>query len=163
MLCLGCVLADPPEHGKAEQTPPMLYANQAVPPVYEVLNVSPGDRISFNVPLRSEDVGEALQADLYLNYSITNPDRLEATQTKSVFISPGTFEDRQRDVNMQWDVRVGTKPGCHQLTIAVTHIGNAQIGKLDDIATVTWWVNVSDNETSPNQMKDCPTNKGSTN
>jgi hypothetical protein len=161
MLCMGCVLAEPPEHGKAEQTPPVLFANQAVPTVYEVLSVTPGDRIPLNVPLRSEDVGEGLQADLVLDYSIT-VEPFQALQ-KTIFISPGTFEDRQRAVDMHWDVLFGTKAGCHQLTLAVTHISNAETRRLDDIATVTWWVNMSDTEDGSNKMKDCPKNLGGTN
>jgi hypothetical protein len=157
MLCVGCVLADPPEHAEAEQTPPILFANQAVPSVYEVLNVSQNDRITVNVPLRSEDVGEGLLAELYVDYSITGSQVLQ----KAIVVGPGTFEDRQRAVGTYWDVP--SINGCHQLTLAVTHNSNLETRRLDDIATVTWWVNVSDTEDGSTKMKDCQKNLGATN
>jgi hypothetical protein len=163
MTCAGCVLSDPPEHGRANQTPPILFPSSAIPPVFEVLEVSPGDDEEFNVAIRSEDVGENLQAELWLDYSIVNP-AYPPQLEKAVPVTAGTFDDTQRAIDFQWDVKSSISKGCHQLTLVVTHNSNLDVRNPNDIATVTWWVNVGDSDAEPfNVLKDCPKNSGTTN
>ena len=163
MACAGCVLSDPPEHGKANQTPPILFPSSAIPAVFQVLNVSPGQEEEFNIALRSEDAGENLQAELWLDYSIVNPAFPPQLQ-KAIPVTAGTFEDTQRAIDFQWDVPAVIAKGCHQLTLVVTHNSNLEVRNPNDIATVTWFVNVSDSDAAPfNALRDCPKNSGITN
>jgi hypothetical protein len=152
MACAGCVLADPPEHGRATQTPPILFAAQADPPVFQVLEVEPNDSVLFNVPIRSEDVGEPLLAELVLDYSIVDPPRLQ----KAVPVTAGTFEDTKRTIDVAWDVPSDTAAGCRLLTLWVTHNSNLDVRSLDDVATVTWAVSVGDSSGDPNTLASCP-------
>jgi hypothetical protein len=163
MACAGCVLSDPPEHGRATQTPPILYPGSAIPAVLEVLSVKHGDREEFNIAIRSEDVGEDLLAELWIDYSIVNPAYPPLLQ-KAVPVAAGKFEDDTRAIDFDWDVPTSVSQGCHHLTLVVTHNSNLEVRNPSDIATVTWWVNVNDSTAEPfNALRDCPKNTGATN
>lgn len=155
MTCVGCVLADPPEHGQATQTPPILVANQAQPSPYQVLSASEQGVVDLNVPIRSEDDGDDLLALLVLDYSIKTPLDIQNVGT----VAAGTLEDLDRSVTIPWNVPVG-EDGCHTLTLEVTHQSNQVARDPADIATVTWFVDINGTGAS---LADCPKILGGTN
>jgi hypothetical protein len=163
MACGSCVLSDPPVHGQATQTPPILYANQADPSPYVVIETGAGAEIRVNVPIRSEDDGEPLQAELILNHSIAGGDPYVNRLLGSVPVTAGSLVDDSRSVDIAKDLPPGLTQGCHQLTLLVTHASNLVPREKSDIATVTWWLNVDDDPLTANQLAECPKNTGSTN
>jgi hypothetical protein len=151
-MASGCVLSDPPEYGTVKQTPPIFDLLGAEPSVFKTI-ISPTDGIvSINVPFRSEDGGDTLYAALILDY----PDG----ELKSVLpkIPGGTFEDKDRQVVM--DARMPLTPGCHQLSLILTHGNNltAQGDPIDDkdTAVATWFVSVGDGEAGAIPLSECP-------
>src|SRR4029434_5135890 len=68
MSVQGCIVADPPVFEEPERTPPFLDLAAADPPIFEILQQGPADQVRINVPFRSEDAGDRLQAVLFLNY-----------------------------------------------------------------------------------------------
>lgn len=160
MTCLlpGCLQAGPPDYKDPAQTPPVLDLNSAVPSVLDVLNVdtTSGETIPFNVQVRSEDRGVDLSADLYVDYGSS------AQQVENAFatVPASTFSDTNREIRLTWTVPSSAllTPGCHQLTLLVTHATNYPVIRNSaDVALATWWLNVDDDSQSPNTLASCPT------
>jgi hypothetical protein len=159
-LAAGCVVSDPPEYGLAKRTPPFLDLNGADPKVFERLDVQPGSVRALTVPFRSEDAGDSLIAQLYLDYNISinevPQERLQAFNN----LQPSTLDDEaKRTVDFNWNVPV-TK-GCYQLTMVLTHSQNLDRAKpidFSDVAFAIWWVNVGDSDSS--NLVNCPPNGG---
>jgi hypothetical protein len=165
LVVAGCVISDPPTYGVTKQSPPFLDATSAVPGVFGRLDVSPGDVVKFNVRVRSEDVGTALDARLWLDYKIEDANKIPKQvllQTKD--IPPSTFDDDKRFIEIPWNSTVAT--GCHAVSLVVTHKTN--LNELnepvlpEDTAILTWWVNYADSDLEPNTLVDCPKYGGAT-
>jgi hypothetical protein len=124
-----------------------------------VQDVTSGTAFPIKVPLRSEDDGENLQAELYLGYSLAE----QVPKQEAFPITAGTL-DELRDVDIEWNVPSNIS-GCQQLTLLVTHASNVIVRDKSDIATVTWWLNVDDDDdpSKGNLLRDCPKNTGTTN
>ncbi len=153
----SCVVSNPPEYSSAEQTPPLLVLLDADPLVGKVVGVPVGERLSLNVPVRSEDApGDELIARLYLDYGNLET---EEVQAPLVLLPRGSYDDVERRVEMTWVVPQ-LQPGCRQLSLVVTHRSNLDPNgrPLDnrDTAVAVWWLNVSDTN-SDNPMSDCIT------
>jgi hypothetical protein len=128
--------------------------NQAEPPITEIFRGVSGVEINFNVPVRSEDLGDRLVATLVLDFRLEGERRLT-----SGFGDFGTFfSDRQRSIGVVW--KTGEVIGCHQVTLIVTHSDNADaLGQpidTSDQALATWWVALRRPEDPENQLLDCP-------
>lgn len=156
LLAGGCVVSDPPEYGRADQTPPLLNLVDAAPSITQILVVEPGDRVDFNVPVRSEDPpGDELFAQLFLDYTLSTEEFQRFAR-----VQPSTFSDTDRAIVMQWNVPNGAA-GCRQLTLVVTHASNLNAANRpdssEDTAIATWWVNIDDDSDTPNTLASCPT------
>ena len=155
VLVAGCVVSDPPNYGVAKKTPPFLDLTAANPKVFERKDVNRGDKVNFNVPVRSEDAGDQLIGLLYLNYNVIKNGELQEQFLKVDFVSPSTLDDTKRTVDILWDVNVD--PGCYQATMVVTHQSNLTDNRPDrseDTAVAMWWLNVDDD--GGNLLQDCP-------
>lgn len=150
----GCLIGEAPDYTEPRQTPPFLLLNQAEPPITAIFRAVSGVDIEFNVPVRSEDLGDELVASLVLDY------RLEGeNQLASVRGDAGTFfGERQRSISVVWDT--GQTLGCHQVTMIVTHFSNADSNFLPidpaDQALATWWVALRSPVDPENLPLDCP-------
>jgi hypothetical protein len=137
----GCVVADPPDYGRTDQTPPLLLLGLADPNVHEVLHKKKGESVPFKVPVRSEDAGDDLFAQLFLNYKLEGEDNPRFTRVRA-----STFDDQEREVRITWNVPA--RQGCQQLSLVVTHFSNLDEGNLPiraaDTAIATWWINIDD-------------------
>lgn len=147
----GC-LDEPPTFEPRGQIPPFILAGQVEPPLGAIYEGEPP--IPINVPFRSEDVGFALQARLYLDLA---PGAGEGAPEEVVTLPAGIFEDLTRSVPMEWSRLVG---GCHSLTLILTYEENYGISSrlpLDDTraARVVWWLNMGDAQGTV-RMSDCP-------
>jgi hypothetical protein len=147
-----------------EKTPPILDLSRANPPITEVITKTALERtkqINFSIPVRSEDLGDPLWAQLYLNYSIDG-----GTAYRGVPVPPSTLEDTSRAIVFFWTIQ-GLEPGCYQLSLVVTHSSNVDftqdsrpIDPTRDVAIATWWMNVEQSDGTAASMAACPSNTG---
>jgi len=157
----GCLVDDPPPFTPPQKTPPRLDTNKALPSTDEVISKVSGELIPFSVPVTSEDAGDPLSAVLLLDYG--------GDGTISDFVNgwPGpasTLNDKSRVVSVPWRVRppMAITPGCHRLTLRVTHTSNLVKDQLvlvidsEDLAVANWFVNVNVTPENANKLADCP-------
>jgi hypothetical protein len=147
---LGC-LNDPPTFAPRGQIPPFIIAGRVEPPLASIYEgPSP---FSINVPFRSEDVNEDLEARLY---SDLVPGTAIAIPDANREIAAGNFEDL-RQLTMDWVQLVG---GCHSLTLIMTYVENYDVLTglpRDDTraARIVWWLNIAD-MAGVTRIADCP-------
>lgn len=157
----GCLVEDPPPYTEPQQTPAWLDLRQAVPLIDQVLVRSRGDRVPFNVPVRSEDAGDDLFAFLLLNYmgESTNPRVLDIAQLK-----PSTFDDPDReDIVFDWTVDATVPEGCQRLTLLATHKANLNLAAglpevfdKSDVAMAVWWADIGRDVQNSARLQECP-------
>lgn len=158
----ACLVAGPPDYEDPRQTPPVLDLNQAEPSINQIIgDKQPGDQIAFNLPVRSEDVGDGLTAALYLD-GLTTPE----LQTAGKKLPPSTFDDTSRKFIFTWTIP-SIPAGCHRVTLLVTHsqhfdfFATPNYTDPSDIALATWWLNLSDevdtqHPSGTNTLESCP-------
>jgi hypothetical protein len=148
----GCVVADPPDYGRTDQTPPLLLLALANPNLHEVIPARSGDPLSVSVPVRSEDAGDPLVAQLFTNYKLAQQGLLQFRE-----VDASTFADLEREIRIT--ASVPSRRGCQQLSLVVTHKSNLDDANLPiraaDTAIATWWVNVDDQDDT-NSLSACP-------
>jgi hypothetical protein len=163
----GCLIDDPPPYVAPKQTRALLDWANASPFMEQIIIANDGDAIPFLMPFESEDADEDLYALLLFDFSEgqKGPDQLAATR-----IAASTLEDKNaRLIRLTWVVRNGTKPGCHRITLRVTHFDNLassmangeERGGVDvidrqDLAEAYWFANVNVPASMANQLVDCP-------
>jgi hypothetical protein len=106
--------------------------------------------ISFDVV--SEDLGSNLYAVLVLDKSSTSPGFL--LTDPPVVIAPGHIDDPKprHPEPISFTIPAGYDPGCHSLTLVVTHefVTFRPIpAREGDAAYAVWWLDVDDDETAP--------------
>lgn len=165
----GCIVAEPVPYEAPPQTPPLLQNHLSIPqigvpiPVDLESDILKDEKTSvdFRVPLRSEDSGDPLWYAFHLNYQIPNA---ETNLLLKSDIPPSTFEDTSREINRTWNVRQPLAQGCHQVTLVVAHASNWDLqtdrpkafGDPNDVATLTWWINVDPPPGERFTLKNCP-------
>jgi hypothetical protein len=161
----GC-FDSPPSYSKPEQVAPFIIDAQVVPDLTAVVQLQAGLAQEFKVPFRSVDVGENLEANVYLDRNPGEPGSWRVTQ--KVPASAGAFaEDRPPVVFTFRPTASLDEPGCHTLTFILAHESqwdsvNLQVPNpvrlpIDDnhAATVTWWLDISD-DNSGEPPRECP-------
>jgi hypothetical protein len=123
---------------------PRISAATGGPPTF------PTESIAFDVV--SEDVGNNLQAAVVLDYQ--GPASAKGVVVgQNTSIPPGHLDDPEpRRVEMSFTVPAGTAPGCHSLTLIVTHqfVPLQPIpAEAGDVAYAVWWLDVDDDITAP--------------
>lgn len=143
----GCL--DPaPSYEAQEQIPPFIVISQVAPPLNEMVEVLVSDpTLTVQVPFRSEDLGEPLEAIFLFN---SRPGQNQAVvENASVEIPPSVFEDDTRAVIQP--INLDLDPGCHTLTMVLAHASNLRGVDLRDearAARATWWLYVRGTEGS---------------
>jgi hypothetical protein len=154
MSVQGCIVADPPVFEQPERTPPFLDLAAANPSIFEILRQGPSDLVLINVPVRSEDAGQRLQAVLFLNYQMPTEDPQNTN-----YLDPSTFSDRGREIKMSWTVPSVPKSTCQRLTLQVTHADNlddqSELRDKSDVGLATWWVDIQVDDL-PADFTQCP-------
>ncbi|MBK7580807.1 MAG: hypothetical protein IPI67_11430 [Myxococcales bacterium] len=154
-VAVACIVSDPAEYGVAKQTPPFLDATQAKPSVLYRYDLTSGQTLAVNVPVRAEDAGDELVAQLYLDYLVVGRQTLLGFRQ----LAPGKFED-ERTIDIPANNIV--TQGCHAVSLVVTHRGNLNEKNAPilsaDTAILSWWINVDDDGT--NTMSECPVQGG---
>jgi hypothetical protein len=147
---LGC-LDDPPTFAPRGQIPPFIIAGQVEPPLASIYE-GPA-RFTIDVPFRSEDVNEDLDARLY---SDLVPGTAIANAARTTVVAAGNFEDL-RQLTMDWEQ---AEEGCHSLTLILTYLENYEVPTglpQDDsrAARIVWWLNVGDVD-GATRLAECP-------
>jgi len=162
LLTSSCVVADPPEYRDPVQSRPVLDVYHADPPALQLIVAeknSPSP-IKISVPVRSEDAGEDLQANTYLDFNLPSQQVLNL-QT----IPASTYDNEGRTVNVDFSVTGATEKGCHLLSIVVAHRDTFQLLQIDrldpkkadtDAAIINWWVNVDPDPGQERSLINCP-------
>ena len=158
LLSTGCLVAEAPEYGPPRQTTPVIDMSTVDPSPWTVmLPTRPTQTISFRV--QSEDAGEGLTVFLYLDHLSSNYFRKRFVEDWDF---PPSGSSAPRPLSIQWDLRDEVTPGCHQLTLFVTHQSNFDDDDSNtyisssDVASITWWANVDPGE-MPTTLVGCPT------
>jgi hypothetical protein len=150
----GC-LDDAPEYPPRSQVPPFIVSAQVTPPLSEVYEA--GVPMRINVPFRSEDVNEDLNARFYADLLRGDTDFLFEGDVNP--IEPSTYDDTGRSVSWEWRNERPLRPGCHSLTLVLTYennLDNRQL-PLDESRTarVVWWMNLNDPQ-GTTLIRSCP-------
>lgn len=153
----GCLVDDPPPYPTAQQTPPRLDYTKASPGLDQVLVASFPDVVTFEMPVTSEDAGDGLSAVLLVDY-----DGQVGDQVSSGHLPPSTLADTSRRVfSLPWVVPRTLDPGCHRITLRVTHTGNTgrtynDVLDTRDLAEAYWFANVNVTPENAGSLLDCP-------
>jgi hypothetical protein len=169
-LVAGCFDA-PPEYTVPGRIPPVLNSLEAVPSLASINLVDPQDlTINFNVPFRSEDAGQPLQA-LFIRDFVPTERENNAKIIVGLDIEPSLepFQDQTgRVVAYEWNVQdPRPDPGCHSVTLIFTYDDNIASNRfytpLDDalVATETWWF-VFETQNGSEATFECRPSSGST-
>jgi hypothetical protein len=150
------VSSTPTDLEPARRTPPILSGFN--PDAFKILpipRINPAaatfaeGKILFDVV--SEDLGSNLYAAVVLDYKPLGPNLAGLISTQST-IPPGHIDDPPRHREIRFTVLPGTTPGCHSLTLVVTHAFKAfdpTPADAADAAIAVWWVDVDDDITAP--------------
>jgi hypothetical protein len=165
----GCLVTSESDFPSPVQTRPFLRSSNALPSLTQLIVISAAQETQhFKVDVQSEDNGQPLRARLIANWPDTKG-TLELIE--SADLSPATFST-VRTVTFDWDPRSPTvttgeplSPGCHPLTLIVTHQFNEltnQPARGEDADFLVWWVLVDDPKDSVGpetyRVIDCPSN-----
>lgn len=160
----GC-LDSPPSYSKPDQIAPFIIDAQVAPDLTAVVQMQAGLAQQFVVPFRSVDVGENLEANVYLDRDPGQPGAWRVHQL--VPASQGTFDaDRPPVVFTFRPTSSLDEPGCHTLTFILAHESQWDFIDLQGVpvrlpiddthaATVTWWLDIADDNSS-DPPRECP-------
>ncbi len=155
----GCLVEDPPLYTEPTQTTPRLVTRLAKPALDRIIIVDKGDPIEFSMPVVSEDVGEEVQALLFVDSFPFNSD----TDT----VPPSTLDDLSRSLKLSYQSLPVIDFGCHRMMMRVSHQSNFDFQTSNgtpiddaDVSEAIWWVNVVDIAAGDNGavLKDCVAN-----
>jgi hypothetical protein len=153
----ACLVDDPPPLIVPQRTPPRLDQRKALPLLAEVIVAKTNDTLDFEIPVSSEDAGDPINAFLFLDYQADNVDSVAGGG-----LPPSTLEDTDRaSLTFPWHVDTKVMPGCHRLTLRVSHLSNmpnayTAVVDLSDVAEAYWWMNVDVDPALANTLLDCP-------
>jgi hypothetical protein len=156
-LPTACLVDDPPAYVAPKQTRPFFDYSHAYPPLSEIIQAKSGDKISFRMPVVSEDAGDRLEAFIVQEGAGT-PDNL-SKQFKP--LPPSTLDDTSRVFSIEWTV-LKSMAGCQRFTLIGTHYTNINFEAggviIDpaDTAEANWWGNVDVDPINANKLADCP-------
>jgi hypothetical protein len=155
----GCLVADAPDYGGPQQTPPRIESLTIQPSPFALITVPEGTvETRFTFKVYSEDANERLWTAFYQDYGL-----VEGTDTLDDRPVPPSTLDEPRTVSIP--VPLWKMPdGCHQVTLLVMHESTWDGAEdrprperaVDDVASVTWWANVRPNPDAPVTLASCP-------
>jgi hypothetical protein len=170
MMPSGC-LDSPPSYSKPDQVAPFIIDARVTPDLTAVVQLQAGLAQEFSVPFRSVDVGENLEANVYLDRDPGQPGSWRTTQ--AVPASQGAWDEDRPPVVFKFRPTSSLDaPGCHTLTFILAHESQWDFVDLEEAtpvrlpvddtraATVTWWLEVTDDNSS-DPPRECP-RQGST-
>jgi len=166
LFASGCLLTGEPVSYEPTQSPPMIVASALNPDPRSILLVG-GDEglkeFGITASVVSEDVEEDVKVALYVDYGFTNALNQPFRNALQTFpeLPAGTLADGPRKLlGVRWvDGLFSIEPGCHRLTLVVTHAFDAASGcpkNLNDSSQVTWHFRQCDVGECPATLVECP-------
>jgi hypothetical protein len=164
MGSVGCLITERPDFPEPQQTPPFLTNLDPTPATAQFIEFEPGTdpsagtykrnkSITFNIV--SEDLGEALNALVVINFKGLYSPTLPSEICRFDKIAPGTLDTKRDPFSCQLDLnRLGLAPDCYSVAVVVSHdfLGGLSVApaKQGDIAVATWFYQVGVNPADPN-------------
>jgi hypothetical protein len=147
----GCLVTADPVSYEPAQTPPIIVSSGLDPDPRDILLIG-GDmgvgRLDFTASVLSEDAGESVKVRLYIDYGMPiNEESIRPFRFSWAFFSPlppATLAEGARPLgeDVEWvDGNFPLQPGCHRLTLIVSHEFEDTTGcpkDLNDSSQITW-------------------------
>jgi len=146
MLSGSCLITTDPEFNDPVQTAPFLVVDQATPDPRKIVVLQQADNgpLTFAGFVRSEDVGDDLEVRLLKDYGKPGSGgKPYVASSPGITVQPGTWGQGARPVSATWtDDELGLAPGCHRLTLMVSHkfADNGCPDDAGDYDAITWTV-----------------------
>lgn len=166
VLAESCLVTQDPVTYEPVQTPPIILASGLSPDPRQILLVG-GDvgvpQFDINASILSEDADQPVKIALYVDYGSKNalgqPFRFALPNFPE--LPPASLSDGPRKlVGVRWvSDAFPLAPGCHRLTLVVTHAFDTVTGcprNLDDSSQVTWHFRQCGDGTCEATLSDCP-------
>ena len=90
--CPAASIDDPAPYTESKQSPPRLDYRDAEPLLDQIIVAQSGETLHFKIPVASEDAGDELSAQLFLDYS----GGIAAPITPGASDRPSTLDDTTR-------------------------------------------------------------------
>lgn len=150
----SCLIDDPPPYVPPDRTPPRLDYHKASPRLDMLVTAAANDLLTFEIPVASEDEGEDLTAQFYLDEQFL----------EYLPIPASTMNDQSRKATFSFTV-LDALLGCHRFKIRVAHAFNLPGGNVaskdpNDVAEAYWWVNIGLPPEQEGMLTTCPTVPG---
>lgn len=169
MSAPACLVVSTPELDEPERTPPFLIASTADPDSRKVVLIDSDAQRKFSALVRSEDDGGDLSVAMYIDYGDPSGN-YEPGQDIPKWpyykwfpgppVEAGTFSELDRRASATYfPILDPIKPGCHTLTMIVSHEfvenedGRYCPRDLTDSSQLTWIVFRCDAEQCPADLK----------
>jgi len=159
LLSSGCLVADAPDYGPQQRTPPLIDPLSVDPKPGLFFTQDFKQTRHFSLKVYSEDAGEGLWAPLYVDYE----DKDRRSWQIDYPLAPSTAENA-KSLSFDWAPNGLIFAGCHSLTLLVMHESSYRfipqrepIPKVSDgdIAQVIWWVTIPPEQPS-DTVEACP-------
>jgi len=131
MLTPACLVTSTPDFEQAQQTPPFLITATANPDPTQILIIDDADlrtqqnSFEFSANVVSEDAGEQVEFQLYIDYGWPDSDLGQPFRTHIgdiIPLTPSTMADTNRRVTAKWLPAInGFGLGCHTVTLIASH------------------------------------------
>jgi hypothetical protein len=154
----SCLLEAPVELAEPDRVAPQALIRTALPSVFSPYQTySTGIDPAFQVKFTSKDLGESIVGRLYLNYNLTDAEKLIG----SVEVPAGTSTSDAREIIVPWGQgRGSTAPGCYSVTLVIAHKDNYTSAVIpaviepDMAEFLTWWI-AHDSAPQAVSLEDC--------
>jgi hypothetical protein len=173
----SCLITESPSFEPVKRSRPQLL--ESTTPTTQVFKVVRGDNSAFDpnpatffADVISEDAGDDLSAVLLIDYGVGDGGEL-SPPWKDVSVgdavTPGTLQDGRRPISISWTRLLQRKPGCHTVTMLVTHQHRQQNPDFycpkdpDDFDTLTWLAVICETSSGSEpdcDLSNCPLNDG---
>ncbi|MRG97671.1 hypothetical protein [Polyangium spumosum] len=171
VLAPGCLVTADPVTYEPQQTPPIIVASGIDPDPRSILLVG-GDlgleEFPITATVASEDAGESVKVALYVDYGEMNPVGQPFRFAFPNFqeLPAATLADGPRPLQgVRWNSRVyPLEPGCHRLTLVVSHEFDTGTGcpkDLRDSSQITWQFRQCGVGDCPPILENCPSTQAS--
>ncbi len=157
----GCLIAESPSYGEPRRTAPVIDDLSVFPQPTSVIKLTSAEKdLSFSMTVRSEDAGEDVLGVLVLDYKVMDPKREQSLGVCAQL--PSRAADQPKPLTCTYTPDGRLERGCHSLTLFVGHASSFNLTKGvpipevsdDDIAAITWFIQVDFGDNPP---WECPT------
>lgn len=157
-LCsVSCLISPPDPIEQLEQVPPFVLTHLAVPTPYAYYPTTSTESPLFHVEFKSEDLGEGVVGQLYLNLDTASEELITRGE-----VGAGSLNDPQpRSLDLTWRNSSNYPSGCYVITMTITHESNYSnewpLKPLDRSKTayIYWWA-VHDRAPENLNFDECP-------